>query len=256
MTEQWGGGPPAHRYQGPQQPYGPPPPYGYQGPHQQPFGSAPGADPYGPPPGRWAAPLPPPRPVGGLGTWTAGLLAVAASVQVVGGIVMLLPEAGAATSVVLGLSSLLTLACAVMVMVWLHHVRGNIEHLDPYQWAGRRRLSKGWAIGSWFVPVGFLWLPLQVVLDVWWGTAEPTQQRRRTPKLLVGWWACWLLSWCTGVRVTETVTTRNGVHLESHSVNVFPGANSVSALFATAAAVLLLLLVRRVTALQRSRLGA
>lgn len=244
MADQWGGGigPPSYQQQIPQQPQGPAHPYG---------------PPYGPPPpGQWGgAPFTPPKPVAALGKWTAGLLAGAAVVQAVGGVLLLL-DAGVATSVVLGLSSLVMVACAVLVIVWLHHLRSNIEHLDPYRWAGRRRLSKGWAIGSWFVPVGFLWLPLQVVLDVWWGSAEPTQERRRTPKLIIGWWTCWLLSWFTGVRFTNTVTNRNGVHFESHSVNVFPGASALSALFAVVAAILLMLLVRKVTDLQRTRLGA
>lgn len=248
MTEPWARGSGQQPYPNqhppyPQQPYAPQPAYG----------QAPG---YGPPggpipPGQWGGA--PPKPVSALGKWTAGLLAAAAVVQAVGGVVLLL-NAEPATFVVLGLSSLLTLACAVLVMIWLHQVRSNVEHLDPYQWAGRRRLSKGWAIGSWFVPVGFLWLPLQVVLDVWWGSTEPTQERKRTPKIIISWWTCWLLSWFTGVRFTQTVTHTNGLYLESHSVNVYPGANALSALFATAAAVLLYLLVRRVTTLQTTRL--
>ncbi|THA24861.1 DUF4328 domain-containing protein [Streptomyces sp. RKND-216] len=208
--------------------------------------------------GPWAVPpaVPPapPHPVTGLGNWTAGLLAGAAGLHVVGGLLMLL-DAGPAAVVVLGLTSLWLVPCAVLVIVWLYRVRANVDHLDPYRWAGPRRLAKGWAIGSWFVPVGFLWLPLQVVLDVWWGTAEPRRERRgRTPVLIVAWWACWLLSWFTGFRLTHTVKEFGGNTFESHSVNVFPGNSLLSAPFAAAAAVLLLLLVRRVTTRQATRL--
>lgn len=234
VTESWASG---GQSQYPYQPYGFPP--------------APGQAPGYAPPGKWGgAPF---KPVSALGKWTAGVLAGAAVMQAVGGVVLLL-NAELATFTVLGLSSLVMLACAVLVMIWLHQVRSNIEALDLYQWAGRRRLSKGWAIGAWFVPVGFVWLPLRVVLDVWWGSVEPTQERRRTPKIIVGWWACWLLSWFTGVRFTTTVTDSGGAHFESHSVNIFPGATALSALFAVAAAVLLGLLVRKVTALQTARL--
>lgn len=241
MAEQWVGssGQSPYGYQHPQQPYGSP---------QQSYGP-PGGPPYA---GQWGGA--PPKPVASLGTWTVGLLASSGAVHAVAGVLLLFGR-GTATSVVLGLSSLLMVACAVLVMVWLHQVRSNIEQLDPYQWAGRRRLPKGWAIGSWFVPVGFLWLPLQVALDVWWGTAEPTPERRRTPKLIVGWWSCWLLSWFTGVRLISSVTHQNGIRSEFHSVTTFPGNTAVSALFATAAAVLLLLVIRRVTALQTARLG-
>lgn len=235
MTEQWtgGAGQPPYGYPYPQQAYGPP------------------GGPVPPGQGQWGTA--PPKPVTALGKWTAGMLGGAAGLQAVGGVLLLL-DAEPVTFIAQGLSTLVMLACAALTIVWLHQVRSNIEHLDPYRWAGSRRLSKGWAIGSWFVPVGFLWLPLQVVLDVWWGTAEPTRERRRTPKIITGWWACWLLSWFTGVQFINTVTNRNGVQFESFRVNVFPGATALSALFATAAAVLLMLLVRKVTALQAARL--
>ncbi len=246
MTEPWAGGSgqPLYPFQHSQQPYVPQPAQG----------QAPG---YGPPggpipPGQWPGAAP--KPVKTLGRWTAGMLTAAAAVQATGGVVMLLHVELAAMAV-LGVSSLVMLACVVLVMIWLHQVRSNIEHLDPYQWAGRRRLSRGWAVGSWFVPVGFLWLPLQVVLDVWWGSAEPTQERRRTPKIIIGWWVCWLLSWFTGVRFTTTVSHAAGASFESHSVNVFPGATALSALFAVAAGLLLGVLVRKVTAVQTARLN-
>lgn len=224
-----------------------------QPPHQPPYPP----HPYGPQGGvpyaaQWGVPQP--KPVASLGKWAAWLLGCSGAAHAVAAV--LLPFGrGTAAQVVIGLSALLMLACAVLVMVWLHQVRSNVEHLDPYRWAGRRRLAKGWAVGSWFVPVGFLWLPLQVVLDVWWGTAEPTQERRRTPKLIVTWWTCWLLSWFTGVRLISTVTNRNGVHSEFHSVNLFPGSTAVSAVFATAGAIALMLLVRKVTDQQTARLG-
>ncbi|EST22116.1 hypothetical protein N566_26860 [Streptomycetaceae bacterium MP113-05] len=195
-----------------------------------------------------------PKSVSGLGGWTARLLMGAAGLQLAGGVLFLL-EVDSASLVVQLVSGLLMIACVVLVMVWLNQARSNIEYLDPYRWAGRRRLSKGWAVGAWFVPVGFLWLPLQVVLDVWWGTAEPTREKRRTPKIIVGWWTCWLLAWFTGVRTVNTVSHRNGVRFESASLNVYLGSTALSALFTAAAAVLLCLLVRRVTALQTARLG-
>lgn len=235
MTEPWAGGSGQ-------------PPYPYQHP-QQPYGQVAGHGPV--PAGQWGGL--PPKPVSMLGKWTAGLLVGAAVVEAAVA-VMLWLDLKSAAIVVWGLSLLVMLACPVLVMVWLYQVRGNIECLDPYQWAGRRRLSKGWAVGSWFVPVGFVWLPLLVVLDVWWGSAEPTQERRRTPKIIIGWWACWLLAWFTGVRFTKSVTYIDGVSFESHSVNVFPGATALSALFAVAAALLLALLVRKVTAVQAGRL--
>jgi len=207
------------------------------------------------PPGVW--PGGPPARVGGLGTWIAGLLGASAALHIAIGALWLL-GAETAAEVTLDVSSLFFLATVVLFLVWLYRARSNIEHLDPYQWAGHRRLSKGWAIGAWFVPIGFLWLPLQVVLDVWWGTREPPQdprERRRTPKLITAWWTCWLLAWFTGVRLVSSVTEHDGGRSEFHSVTFFLGNTSLSALFTAAAAVLLMTLVRRISKEQTRRLG-
>ncbi|MFR9676214.1 DUF4328 domain-containing protein [Streptomyces sp. TR02-1] len=264
MTDQPGGGglpphgqqprpsQPPGQYPSGQQPYAP---QAYEYPHPMQ-----GGVPMRPQPGQWgpappAAPASPPGSVAALGAWTSGLLALAAVLHAMGGVVLLLDEGGPAEAVVLGVASLVMLACGVLTIVWLFRARSNIEHLDPYRWAGRRRLAKGWAIGAWFVPVGFFWLPLQVVLDVWWGTEQPQHKRGPVPKLVVAWWACWIVSWCTGLRVSTTVTQVGGVNAESVSANFFPGATALSAPFAVAAAVLWCLIVRRVTARQTARLG-
>lgn len=262
---QWDGGsdsgperfsPPGRPYPGPRpfpraQPYPQPQPYLQPQPYRQsqPY-------PYPPPASPWqgaGVPLKPPYGVALLGGWACGLLGAAAGLYATTGVLGLLDEEAAQTFL-FGLSSVLLLAVIPVFLVWLHQARHNIEHLDPYRWAGPRRLGPGWAVGSWFVPVGFLWLPLQVVLDVWWGTAEPVSPRR-VPRLLVGWWLCWLLSWFTGVRLTSTTAHTDGVRLESHQVLIVPGATPLSAFFAAAAAVLLLLLIRRVSLAQSSRLG-
>jgi hypothetical protein len=50
----------------------------------------------------------------------------------------------------------------IIVILWLVRARTNSDAL----YGARHRLAAGWAIGGWFIPIGNLFLPLVVVLDV------------------------------------------------------------------------------------------
>jgi hypothetical protein len=61
------------------------------------------------------------------------------------------------------LAVLALLAAATVFLTWLWRTRVNAERLCRAQ----HRLSRGWTIGAWFVPVVNLWFPRQVVDDIW-----------------------------------------------------------------------------------------
>jgi hypothetical protein len=72
----------------------------------------------------------------------------------------------------------------VMFMVWLYRARINA---DGRGWPQRE--SPGWAIGAWFVPVVNLWLPFQIMADIWRAGLPPEERANRA--ILPGiWWAC------------------------------------------------------------------
>ncbi|BBH16098.1 hypothetical protein Back2_03850 [Nocardioides baekrokdamisoli] len=55
--------------------------------------------------------------------------------------------------------------------------------------AGELRRSPGWHAGSWFIPIGNLWMPFQNMRDLW------SHWVSRTSAALLGWWwGVWLLS--------------------------------------------------------------
>ncbi|MFF7776555.1 DUF4328 domain-containing protein [Streptomyces tanashiensis] len=55
------------------------------------------------------------------------------------------------------------LACAVAFVAWFHRMRRAAGALAP---DGFSR-GTGWAIGAWFVPVAFLWMPYRIAVEMW-----------------------------------------------------------------------------------------
>ncbi|MBT2508646.1 DUF4328 domain-containing protein [Streptomyces sp. ISL-98] len=94
---------------------------------------------------------------------------------------------------ILGIWSVIMLATVVLWLIWFRRVRINAELFD----AQAHRLGRGWALAAWFVPVAHLWVPKQVINDVWTASASPpapapyaTRPERPTPSraALHAWW--------------------------------------------------------------------
>lgn len=76
----------------------------------------------------------------------------------------------------------IVVATTVVFIVWTWRSAKNNELLGRVQ----PRHTTGWAIGGWFIPIGNLWIPVQIVQDLWRGSDPDAQQRRGSA--LVGWW--------------------------------------------------------------------
>jgi hypothetical protein len=72
----------------------------------------------------------------------------------------------------------------ILVIMWLTRARANADAL----YGARHRLAAGWAIGGWFIPIGNLFLPVVVVLDLV-KASNPTGQS--LPQVWM-WWAGWI----------------------------------------------------------------
>jgi hypothetical protein len=87
----------------------------------------------------------------------------------------------------------------VVVIAWLWRARANaaLQSTTP------QRLSAGWAIAGWLVPIASLGLPMVVVSDVvrasaggsTGATAVPVEDRLR--RIVPLWWTAWLGAWVT-----------------------------------------------------------
>ncbi|MFF4739089.1 DUF4328 domain-containing protein [Streptomyces sp. NPDC001262] len=63
-----------------------------------------------------------------------------------------------------------TFGTAVAFIVWFERVRANADYFAQDVCT----LGKGWAIGSWLVPVANLWLPSRMASEVWKTSAQST----------------------------------------------------------------------------------
>jgi hypothetical protein len=74
-------------------------------------------------------------------------------------------------------SGALSIALAVVVIIWLYRVASNQRHLTGTRW------SPGWAIGGWFCPPVLFVIPLLVLRELW---RSITPQSK--PTVLWIWW--------------------------------------------------------------------
>jgi hypothetical protein len=150
------------------------------------------------------------------------------------------------TSASAGWLMLLALAAAAAVfLTWLWRARNNAERLSRAE----HRLGRGWTIGAWFCPIVNLWLPRQILDDIW-STSRPgvpTDQYRvhgleRSPLVRWWWWAL-IANWVVTLLVRLQLRGEVSVDL-LQTVAVY---STVSMLLVIAAAVLLIRIVRQVT---------
>ncbi|MFK0151653.1 DUF4328 domain-containing protein [Streptomyces sp. NPDC090493] len=129
---------------------------------------------------------------------------------------------------------LMTLA-TVLFLVWLARSRRNAQELSPEATVP----SPGWTIAAWFIPVVNLFVPRRSVLDI--GRAGSASWENRDTALVNLWWAAW-------VGHALVLTAANLAAPGSLALLVV-----TEALF-LAAAVLVGLVIERITALQGAAL--
>ena len=88
---------------------------------------------------------------------------------------------------------LLTLAIFVLIIIWMVRAMNNNEMLGRVN----PRLSPGWGIGGWFIPLANLVIPALIFQDLWRGS-DPTRARndpaRRTGGLVAAYWTAHVIS--------------------------------------------------------------
>ncbi|MFE5591787.1 DUF4328 domain-containing protein [Streptomyces sp. NPDC056549] len=138
-------------------------------------------------------------------------------------------------------------ATIVVFIIWFHRLRSNAE-----VWAGDLQGRKpGWAIGGWFIPIGNLWIPRAIAADIWrasrWQPYAADGARELT--LLNAWWTFWIIDWIVGRAASllyrgadtqEAYDSAAAWALASYTVNIV-------------AAVLAILVVRRLTSMQHAK---
>ncbi|MET7935136.1 DUF4328 domain-containing protein [Streptomyces sp. NPDC005322] len=165
------------------------------------------------------------------------------------------------------INGLVALPTVVVWAIWFRRLRLNGEVFAP----GQHRFSSGWAAGSWFTPVVNFWFPKQIANDIWRASSPhgPHHVRRG---LLNGWWVTFLASAGVGFigSIQYTVADNKLAQMEedakrgdfsgvSDARSVIEdmksalGISMFATMIAIAAAILALLLVRQITAMQEQR---
>ena len=83
----------------------------------------------------------------------------------------------------------LTLVTGIVFVMWFYRARVNAEASG---W--RQRRARAWAFWGWLAPVANLWVPFQLMADIW-RASLPEDQRGKTAWLPGLWWLC-LLAGC------------------------------------------------------------
>lgn len=156
-------------------------------------------------------------------------------------------EGSLGTAAAWSAQGLLLLATAVVFIVWFFRIRGNADVWAP----DLQRRAKGWFIAGWIVPIVQFWFPRTMVVDAWRaGRPEPYGADRRGEFALINFW--WLFFWAS--RITAEVGSRS--FDEALNVDTLVAATNwilVGDLLDVVAAVLAILLVRRLTSMQHQK---
>lgn len=130
-------------------------------------------------------------------------------------------------------------AAGVVFLVWFYRVRCNAGVLNP----GGQRRRQGWAIGGWFCPVVNLWFPLQIMVDA---VRSAPAAGRRLGTLTGWWWALWLADLLLG-RIVAMQDPQDPSQYRTWLATIIAMDAA-----GVASAVLAILLVGRLTALQQN----
>ncbi|MCP3753667.1 DUF4328 domain-containing protein [Streptomyces sp. TBY4] len=144
------------------------------------------------------------------------------------------------------LHDVLYLATAVVFVVWFHRVRCNGQVFRPDGFTQ----SAGWAIGGWFIPFANLFFPYRTARQTWDAStqyAPDGTHRQVSGSPVVAWWLAFVVS-----AVLDRVASRQYIAALSHEALSDAAAFMAAAELSVAAAALLaVLFVRKLTAMQR-----
>ncbi|TQF02358.1 DUF4328 domain-containing protein [Kitasatospora acidiphila] len=137
------------------------------------------------------------------------------------------------------------LAAGVVFLVWLWRARINSE-LSGGPAAHRR--ARGWVLGGWMTPVANLWIPYQVVSDIW----RASDPRRPVPRgLIATWWVLFVVDDLIGRSLTGIYLNKK---VTESGLRGTAELSSVSALLEVVSGILVILIINRITGFQTGTL--
>lgn len=81
--------------------------------------------------------------------------------------------------------------CIVLTLVWTYRVVRNADEIRP----AAERISPGWAVGFWFIPIVSLWKPFQVMAQTWNTAQTPSRPMSDSASgWMRVWWGFWVVT--------------------------------------------------------------
>ncbi|GGV70344.1 hypothetical protein GCM10010277_81200 [Streptomyces longisporoflavus] len=144
-------------------------------------------------------------------------------------------------------------ATCVVFLCWFYRVRVNAEVFEPHV----HGKTRGWTVGSWFVPIVNLWFPRRIALDIWDASGDRSvaldrtlalgdASTRATHPLVNGWWTLWVAS----ILVGRWASTNYWGAEELEEIDAAISRLMLADVINVAAAVLAILVVLRLTRMQ------
>lgn len=96
-------------------------------------------------------------------------------------------------SAVAGGVAVLGVTWVAAAITWMGLARSNAQRIQPGgSW------GVGWAVGAWFVPLGYLVLGYLVMRDIWTGTHRGESSAPRAPGWVLAGWLLWAVPKAVG----------------------------------------------------------
>jgi len=141
-----------------------------------------------------------------------------------------------------------TVITALVFLFWVYQAMSRARELTP-----TLKITPGWAVGWFFVPVASLWMPYGVMSEIVEGSGESAPAYAQRTRALIGWWwGGWIARGFLSVFETFASRAREGGGpISTTSVTMIVLASAVG----IGSAWVLSMIVTRVDRLQASVTG-
>jgi hypothetical protein len=143
-------------------------------------------------------------------------------------------------SILLVVTLLPYLVSGFLVLSWIHRTNSNAQ-----AYSTGMKVSPGWNVAFFFVPIVNLWKPFQGIRQSW---EVAHMHDQSVPDWMRWWWGCWLA--VNFIFSTSLAMGRPAENVETVAIAVF--LNTLGAIVSVPLALLLIRLIRTLTAAQEA----
>ncbi|MCY3700378.1 MAG: DUF4328 domain-containing protein [Gemmatimonadetes bacterium] len=85
----------------------------------------------------------------------------------------------------------LALGTPILVLMWIYRANYNARQLG----AADMRFTPGWAVGWYFIPIAWFWMPYLAMREIWRASVNPSDwEAKPVSPLLRWWWGLWIVT--------------------------------------------------------------